>query len=159
MDKHKPDVVASVGEIRPMEGLSLALFGRRVNLSEDAVRQAERRGEIFSIVRPERNHVQEYPAFQAWPELQGSVGFAPSSLVQVLHELGAPQIGGSPLFGFFSSRNDLLGDTTPVEVLAGRLTASRTLDLEVLEFLKLSVQRRLAAVLSAAGAYAADLAA
>ena len=142
-----------------MEGLSLAEFGRRMELSDEAVLQAERRGEVFSIVRPERNHAQEYPAFQAWPELQGSLGFAPSSLVQVLHELGAPQIGGSPLFGFFGSRNDLLGDATPVEVLAGRLTASRALDLAALEFLKSPVERRLAAVLAAAGAYAADLAA
>lgn len=66
---------------------------------------------------------------------------------------------GSSLYGFFCSTNDLLGDSTPVEVLAGRVTAKRTLDPEALELVNSLPERRLETVLAAAGAYAADLAA
>lgn len=143
-----------------MHGLVLAEIARALGMSEEAVLLAERNGDLFSVVWPDRNDAHVYPVFQTWPEMGVAAGSVTSPLANVLHALGAPQTGGSSLFGFFSSHNDLLGGTTPVEVLAGRrVTASRALDCEVIDLLDAPSARRLEAVLSAAGAYAADLAA
>ncbi|MBX3620640.1 MAG: hypothetical protein KF891_11745 [Rhizobacter sp.] len=152
MSDHKNALLAS------MTGLAMADVAKALGLSQDAVLQAERNGELFSVAWPARDHTREYPWFQTWPELQGGAGSA-SPLARVLRTLGAPATDGSSLYGFFCSTNDLLGDSTPVEVLAGRIIAKRTLDPEALELVNSPPERRYEAVLSAAWAYAADLAA
>lgn len=153
MSVHKHALMTS------MTGLALAEVAKALGLSQNAVLQAERNGELFSVVWPARDHAREYPWFQTWPELRGDAGSAASPLERVLRILGAPVADGSSLYGFFCSTNDLLGDSTPVEVLAGRFTAKRTLNPEALELVNSPPERRVEAVLSAAGAYAADLAA
>lgn len=159
MSGHKPSLLANRCLRRPMSGMALAEVATALGLSEDAVQQAEQNGELFSVVWLERGHAREYPWFQTWSELRGVAGSAASPLACVLRELGAPETRGASLYGFFCSSNDLLGDSTPVEVLAGQVIVMRELDPELHELFESSLERRLEAVLSAAGAYAADLAA
>jgi hypothetical protein len=116
-------------------------------LSDETVRQREKAGELFSVLRPGRKRGREYPAFQAWPGIAGPV------LAQVLGTLG--QISATDVFGFFAVENDLLGQVTPVEALMGQLARTRTLESETNELLKSPIQDRLSAVLKAAEAHAA----
>lgn len=135
-----------------MHGLVLAEIARALGMSEEAVLQVKLNGGLFSVVWPERNDAHVYPAFQTWPEMRAAAGLVTSPLANVLHVLRAPQTSGSSLFGFFGSRNDLLGDTTPVEMLAGRVATLGALNREVIDLLNAPLERRLEAVLSAAGA-------
>lgn len=143
----------------PMAPLSAAELGGHLHIGDEAVRHRERAGELFSVLRPGRKRGREYPAFQAWPEMAEETSPAGAVLHQVLRELGAPKTDGAALYGFFAARNDLLGDLTPVEVLAGHLCTPRALDDELAQLLASPAERRVLAVVSAARAYAADLAA
>jgi len=101
--------------------------------------------------QPGRKRDREYPAFQAWPNVVGA------PLTKVLRALGDPN--GASAYGFFSSPSPELGRLTPVEVLIGALTKARAIDTSAANLLDGAPQTRLEAVVSAAGAYAADLAA
>ena len=123
--------------------LGQALGGR----SDETVRQRERAGELFSVLRPGRKRGREYPAFQAWP------GIAGAPLAGVLSALGA--VGGSVAYGFFTSPTDLLGGLTPIEAMLGRLTSSRNVASETRGLLTAPQEERLTAVVKAAHASAA----
>lgn len=143
---------------RPMAPLTAHELGAALAVTDDTIRQREREGELFSLLRVGRKRGREYPAFQAWPEFNTPLAEGePTPLAQTLRALGAPRTEGADLYGFFSSRNDLLGDLTPVEVLVGGVTTQRDVDREVQDLLRESPRRRLEAVLSAASAYLSDL--
>ena len=138
--------------VDPLEPLSAADLGRALGeLSDETVRQREKAGELFSVLRPGRKRGREYPAFQAWP------GIAGEPLAKVLSALTP---GSSTVaYGFFSSPTDLLGGLTPVEALLGRLTDQRELDAETQALMNAPTGERLHAVVKAAEAHAAMLAA
>jgi len=135
----------------PSEPLSASALGERLYVGEEQVLAREASGELFSIVRPARMRGREYPAFQAWP------GIAGAPLAQVLKVLGAPATGGPAAYGFFISKSDLLADLTPIEVMVGRLTLPREVDLLAQQLLAFTQIIRFDAVMGAAGAYRADL--
>jgi hypothetical protein len=129
--------------IRPLSAVELgqALGG----LTDETVRNREREGSVFAILRPGRKRGREYPAFQSWP------GIAGEPLATVLATL--KPLSSTHCYGFFVSPTELLGGLTPIEALMGRLTTPRGLDEETLGFLKSEASERLDAVLSAAKDY------
>lgn len=135
----------------PSEPLSASALGERLNVGEEQILEREASGVLFSIVRPARMRGREYPAFQAWP------GIAGVPLAQILKVLGAPATGGPAAYGFFTSKNDLLVDLTPIEVMVGRLTLQRAVDLLAQRLLASTQAIRFNAVMGAARAYRADL--
>lgn len=136
----------------PAEPLSATELGQALGgLSDETVRQRERAGELFSILRPGRKRGREYPAFQAWG------GIAGQPLADVLAALGATS--STAAYGFFTSTTDLLGGLTPIEAMLGTLTNARSLDASTQALLTSSPAERLGAVVSAAEAQAALLAA
>jgi len=136
----------------PSEPLSAAELGQALGgLSDETVRQRERAGELFSVLRPGRKRGREYPAFQAWP------GIAGEPLAKVLDALRS--VSTSAAYGFFTSPTDLLAGLTPIEATLGRLTSARALDADATDLLAAAPDLRLAAVMKAAEAYAASQAA
>jgi hypothetical protein len=136
----------------PAQPLTAAELGRALGgLSDETVRQRERAGELFSILRPGRKRGREYPAFQAW------AGIAGEPLARALAALGPTSSTGA--YGFFTAPTDLLGGLSPIEALIGRLTASRELDAQTQQLLAAAPAERLRAVIEAAQAHAAMLAA
>ena len=136
----------------PVHPLSAAELGQALGgLGDETVRQRERAGELFSILRTGRKRGREYPAFQAWP------GIAGEPLTKVLSALGA--ISGTVAYGFFTSPTDLLGGLTPIEALLGRPTSARQLAAETRELLAAAPGERLTAAVEAAHACAAQQAA
>lgn len=132
----------------PTSPLSAAALGRALGgLSDETVRQRERAGELFSILRPGRKRGREYPAFQAWP------GIAGEPLARILGALRP--VSGTEAYGFFTSPTELLGGLTPVEATIGQLTSARQLDEEAIELLDADPQQRLAVVVKAAEAFSA----
>ncbi|WP_157360078.1 hypothetical protein [Caldimonas brevitalea] len=128
--------------------LSASDLGRALGgLSDETVRQRERAGELFSILRPGRKRGREYPAFQAW------TGIAGEPLNRVLAALGRPN--GPSAYLFFTSPIDLLGGLTPIEALLGRLPLARDLEPEAADLLGRTAEERLSSVLRAAEAEAA----
>lgn len=56
----------------PMRGFYAVELGSSLGSpSDETVRQRERAGELFSVLRPGRGLCREYPAFQAWPATPG----------------------------------------------------------------------------------------
>jgi hypothetical protein len=96
-----------------------------------------------------RKRGRGYPAFQAWPTIAGE----PLATVLKILQDAEP----ANLYAFFTSRNDLLGNLTPVEVMAGALSAQRELEPDVNELLNAARDERRIAVCKAAEAYAALL--
>ena len=144
--------VSAVSQADPVQPLSASELGQALGgLSDETVRQRERSGELFSILRPGRKRGREYPAFQGW------AGVAGSPLTDVLAALGPAT--STAAYGFFTGPTDLLGGLTPIEALIGRLTTQRHLDAETQDLLVASSDERLQAVIKAAEAYAATLAA
>lgn len=132
----------------PTEPLSASGLGQALGgLSDETVRQRERAGELFSVLRPGRKRGREYPAFQAWP------GVAGEPLAQVLTALG--RVPGTTAYGFFTSVTDLLGGLTPIEAILGRPMSPRALDAQTRALLAAPAEVRLTAVVKAAEAYAA----
>jgi hypothetical protein len=80
----------------PIKALSAAELRNALGLSDEAVLNAERAGELFSIVRPNRGRNREFPEFQLWR------GIARRPLQQVLAALGRPT--GPIAYGFFTLR-------------------------------------------------------
>lgn len=136
----------------PVQPLSAVELGRALGgLSDETVRQRERAGELFSILRSGRKRGREYPAFQAWD------GIAGQPLTQALAALG--EVSSTAAYGFFTSATDLLGGLTPIEALLGRVTTARGLGRETQQLLAAPAAERLQAVIKAAAAQAAQLAA
>jgi hypothetical protein len=136
----------------PAQPLSAAELGQALGgLTDETVRQRERAGELFSIMRPGRKRGREYPAFQAWPGISGQ------PLAKVMSALGGAS--GTAAYGFFTSPTDLLGGLTPIEAMSGRLTTRRGMEPSARELLKASDEERLQAVIKTAQAHAAILAA
>ena len=138
-------------QLAPVEPLTATELAQRLNVGPETIRRREREGELFSILRPGRQRGREYPAFQAWP---GIAGQPLKAAMAPLRDLGGPSI-----YGFFTSPIDLLGGLTPIEALCGELTSQRELDQDALDFLGNQPAVRLAAVVRAAEAFAADAAA
>jgi hypothetical protein len=142
----------SLAVVDPIEPLSAAELGQALGgLSDETVRQRERAGELFSVLRPGRKRGREYPAFQAWP------GIAGEPLTKVLVTLRPSS--ASAAYGFFTSPTDLLAGLTPIEATLGRLTSARALDADATDLLAAAQAVRIAAVMKAAEAYAASQAA
>jgi hypothetical protein len=136
----------------PSEPLSAAELGRTLGgLTDETVRQRERAGELFSIMRPGRKRGREYPAFQAWQGITGQ------PLAQVMLALGGAS--GTAAYGFFTSPTDLLGGLTPIEAMLGSLTSRRAIEPSARDLLSASAEERLQAVIKTAQAHAASLAA
>lgn len=136
----------------PSKPLSAAELGRALGgLTDETVRQRERAGELFSIMRPGRKRGREYPAFQAWQGITGQ------PLAQVMLALGGAS--GTAAYGFFTSPTDLLGGLTPIEAMLGRLTSRRAIEPSARDLLSASAEERLQAVIKTAQAHAASLAA
>ncbi len=134
----------------PVKSLSAAELGEALGgLGDETVRQRERAGTLFSVLRPGRKRGREYPAFQAWP------GVAGEPLELVLAALGP--VSGVAAYGFFTSPTDLLGGLTPIEALVGRLTTLRDVDVETQLLLTAPASQRLEAVEKAARSHAAAL--
>jgi hypothetical protein len=139
----------------PVAPLSAAELGAALKVSDQTVRARERAGELFSILRPARKRGVEYPAFQAWP------GIAGEPLAKTLAALGAgadPAVGvpsSTLAYAFFTSRTELLGGLTPIEVLLGQLTTARAIDADDQALLDASAAERLEVVVNAARATAA----
>jgi hypothetical protein len=104
-----------------VQPLSAAGLGRELGgLSDETVRQRERKGELVSVLRPGRKRGREYPVFQTGP------GIAGSPLTQVL--AARESASGTAAYGFFTSPSDLLGGLTPIEALTGKLTNPHDLE-------------------------------
>lgn len=132
----------------PTSPLSATALGRALGgLSDETVRQRERSGELFSILRPGRKRGREYPAFQAWP------GMAGEPLARILAALRP--VSSTEAYGFFTSPTELLGGLTPIEATVGQLTSARQLDAETIKLLQADPQKRLAIVVKAAEAFSA----
>jgi len=134
-----------------MHAMTAAQLGAALGgLSEAAVLERERAGELFSVRRPARPPSREYPAFQAWP---GIAGWPLSRVMRVLAPIGATDV-----YGFFAAPTELLGGLTPIEALTGRWavgTGDRALDAEAQGLLATPMPERLEAVLQAARALVA----
>ncbi|MBL8474002.1 MAG: hypothetical protein KF778_00270 [Rhodocyclaceae bacterium] len=136
----------------PVAPLSAAELGAALGgLGDETVRQRERAGKLFSILRSGRKRGREYPAFQAWPEVAGE------ALERALAALGGT--GAAAAYGFFTSACDLLGGLTPIEALIGRLTSIRPIAQESRALLAAPAEARREAVEQAARAYAAQISA
>lgn len=146
----------SAPTVNPVQPLSAAELGQALGgLSDETVRQRERAGELFSILRPGRKRGREYPAFQAWP---GIAGQPLATAFATLNSSGSAA-GGTSAYAFFTSPTDLLGGLTPIEALVGRLTTTRDVDAHTQDLLDAAPEERLQAVVKAAEAHAAQLAA
>lgn len=149
--KSEQQAVQTLGE-DPVAALTAAELGAALGgLGDETVRQRERAGKLFSILRPGRKRGREYPAFQAWPEVAGE------ALESTLVALGGA--GGTAAYGFFTSPTDLLGGLTPIETLIGRLTSTRAVAPESRSLLAAPAAARREAVLQAARAHAAQISA
>ncbi|MEZ2352136.1 hypothetical protein [Caballeronia sp. RCC_10] len=135
----------------PARLLSAVAMGQALGgIGDESVRQREKAGELFSVLRPGRKRGREYPAFQAWTGISGE------PLKQVLDALERPE--GAAAYAFFTSPSDLLGGLSPVEAMLGTMTSQRSLADDAAGFLSAPSAERLEAVLQAAKAYAAVLA-
>jgi hypothetical protein len=133
----------------PVAPLSAIELGRLLGLDDDSVRERERVGTLFSILRPATKKGREYPAFQAWP------GIAGEPLVRALTALAPAD--GATAYGFFISVTDLLVGLSPIEVLLGKPLTAREYDTDATRLLNAPKEERLVAVEKAAAATAAQL--
>jgi hypothetical protein len=134
----------------PVRPLSAAQLGMMLGgISDERVRQRERAGELFSVLRPGRKRGREYPVFQAWAGVEGE------PLTRVL--LALRPASNVAIYGFFTSPTDELGGLTPIEIMIGRLTSMRVIDQGARELLDAAEDERLHAVLRAAESYATSL--
>jgi hypothetical protein len=140
---------ASVLKEDPVQALSAAELGKALGVSDERVRQRERAGELFSILRPGRKRGREYPAFQSWPGVEGE------PQTRVLRALRPAS--NAAVYGFFSSPMARLGGLTPIEIMVGRMTSARAVDPAARELLDAPPDERLEVVLKAAESYIAIL--
>jgi hypothetical protein len=134
----------------PVAPLSAAELGQRLGgLGDESVRQRERAGKLFSILRPGRKRGREYPACQAWPEIAGA------PLERALAALAPAH--GAVAYGFFNSVTDQLAGLSPIEVLVGKPLSARKLDADATRLPIAPREDRLVAIEKAAAAMAAQL--
>ncbi|KND61979.1 hypothetical protein BVER_01483 [Candidatus Burkholderia verschuerenii] len=146
-----PQAVSAALQDDPTRLLSAVAMGQELGgIGDESVRQREKAGELFSVLRPGRKRGREYPVFQAWGGISGE------PLKQALDALGRPE--GAAAYTFFTSPSDLLAGLSPMEAILGKLTSQRVLADDAAQFLSASPAERLEAVLQAAKAYAAVLA-
>lgn len=126
----------------PLRALSADELGSDMGVSGETVRLREKGNELFSILRPGRKRGREYPAFQAWPGIVGT------PLKQILAQLKPSDAFGA--YAFFSSPNELLLGLTPIEVLSGSVTKTRSVTLDARNLLASPEEDRLNAVREAA---------
>lgn len=138
-----------VGE--PGKLISGSELAEMLGVSEEAVRQRLQAGKLIAILSAGRERGRGFPIFQAWD------GIAGGPLEQTLKALGyegpGKAVDAADAFQFFVSRNELLGDLTPVEVLTGAGVSDPD-DVEAAEFLTKPHQERLEFVASVARATA-----
>jgi hypothetical protein len=107
-------------------------LAQMLGISEEAVRQRLQAGKLIAIISAGRERGRGFPIFQAWE------GIAGAPLEQILRAMGYQGPGGAvdaaDAFLFFTGRNDLLGNFTPVEVLTGAVVADPA-DIEAFEFM------------------------
>ncbi len=124
-------------------------LAQMLGVSEEAVRQRLQAGKLIALLSAGRERGRGFPIFQAWD------GIAGAPLEQILKALGyegsGKAVDAADAFQFFVSRNDLLGDFTPVEVLTGAGVPHPD-DMEAAEFLAKPHQERLEFVTSVARA-------
>lgn len=135
----------------PVAPLSAIELGRSLGLGDESVRERERAGTLFSILRPATKRGSEYPAFQAWP------GIAGEPLERALTALAPAD--GAGAYGFFTSVTDLLAGLSPIEVLLGKPLTTREFDADATRLLNAPGEDRLVAVEKAAAATAAHMSA
>lgn len=126
-----------VGE--PGKLISGSEIAEMLGLSEESVRLRHRDGKLIAILSAGRERGRGFPIFQAWD------GIAGAPLEQILAALGYDGRGGldaAEAFQFFTSRNELLGEFTPVEVLTGAGVAPAD-DAQAAEFLAKPHEERL----------------
>lgn len=114
-------------------------------ISDEAVRNRERNGELFSILRSGRKRGREYPTFQSW---RGIVG---RPLTTTLKALDTQD--GAHAYSFFTSPTDLLGGLTPIEVMVGRAPRSGNIEDEAWLVLEAGAEARVETVIRAAQTY------
>ena len=146
--RKKIRLTASHRDLRdPEEMVTAAELALRLgNLSDETVRQREKKGQLFSILRPGRKRGREYPAFQAWAEIVGH------PLEEVMAALGDSR--ASLAYGFFLSPNVALGDLTPLEVMTGKAALPHSSSGPGKQLLDSPTDVRRAAVVEAAKALA-----
>jgi hypothetical protein len=152
VEASQASLIADAARPRADAPLSAIELGQLLHVSDQTVRGRERAGELFSILRPGRRRGVEYPGFQAWPEISGA------PLAKTLAALTPPdggRVSGTLAYGFFTTRTELLGGLTPLEVMMGRLLTARAIDADVQALLDADAAARLAAVEGAARTTAA----
>lgn len=124
----------------PGELISGNALAQMLGISEEAVRQRLQAGKLIAIISAGRERGRGFPIFQAWE------GIAGAPLEQILRAMGYQGPGGAvdaaDAFLFFTGRNDLLGNFTPVEVLTGAVVADPA-DIEAFEFMAKPHQDRI----------------
>ena len=147
-------VQAGMATDDPVAPLTAAEMAHALHLHENSIRDRERRGMLFSILRPGRKRGQEYPAFQTWP---GIVGTPLEATLAALIPAGRTSpVSGTAAYGFFTSPTDLLADLAPLEVLLGRQLAPRAVDPHAATLLADTADNRLAIVLETARTFASS---
>ncbi|MBZ2682148.1 hypothetical protein IPR78_22290 [Xanthomonas perforans] len=136
----------------PTETLGAEAMAEKLRISGETLRRREKERRFFSILQPARRRGREYPAFQAWPEIDLN------ALAKVLQAL--PKESGGSLYGFFLARNEYLSDLSPLEVLIGKCFSTRAIAFReskpVRSMMAWGAGERLEAVLDAARAVSAS---
>jgi hypothetical protein len=127
------------------EMLPAGEFGRRINVSDETVRQRERDGHLFSVLPAGRARGRLYPVFQLLPGVTGE------PLDAVISRLG--DVGGASVYQFLSSGSEALAGLSPLQVLIREPDVSE----ESMMLMELSDEQRLEAVLRAADGFLAEL--
>jgi hypothetical protein len=118
-----------------------------LGVTEEVVQKRLQAGKLIAILRDGGERGCGLPIFQAWD------GIAGAPLEQVLKAIGyegpGKDVDAADAFQFFVGRNDLLGGSTPVEVLTGAGVHDPD-DIEAAEFFGKPDQERLEFVISVA---------
>lgn len=127
------------------EMLSAGEFGRRINVSDETVRQREKDGHLFSVLPAGRARGRLYPVFQLLPGVTGE------PLDAVISRLG--DVGGASVYQFLSSGSEALAGLSPLQILLREPDVSEV----SMTPMELSDEQRLEAVLRAADRFLAEL--
>jgi hypothetical protein len=127
------------------EMLPAGEFGRRINVSDETVRQREKDGHLFSVLPAGRARGRLYPVFQLLPGVMGK------PLDSVISRLG--DVGGASIYQFLSSGSEALAGLSPLQALIQEPDVRE----ESTTSMKLSDEQRLEAVLRAANGFLAEL--
>jgi hypothetical protein len=137
---HGGDNTRITGEMLPA-----GEFGRRINVSDETVRQREKDGHLFSVLPAGRARGRLYPVFQLLPGVTGE------PLDAVISRLG--DVGGASVYQFLSSGSEALAGLSPLQILLREPDVSEV----SMTPMELSDEQRLEAVLLAADGFLAEL--